>query len=128
MSKTVNPVVWVEIPVANMERARLFYEAVFGWKLTVIDMGVRQMAMLSSEMDSHGSGGALVKERHFVPSYAGSLVYFSVNDIPRTLAGVVLHGGKELIPKTSIGEYGFCAYFEDSEGNRIGLHTPQFAP
>ncbi|SHJ30736.1 VOC family protein [Propionispora hippei] len=123
MSETVNPVVWVEIPVANMERARLFYEAVFGWRLTVIDMGPRQMAMLPSEMGFPGCSGALVKEQHFVPSYAGSLVYFSVNDIPGILAGVVLHGGKELIPKTSIGEYGFCAYFEDSEGNRIGLHT-----
>ena len=68
-------------------------------------------------------GGALVKEETFVPSYAGSLVYFSVIDIAETLEKVVANKGKMLVPKTAIGEYGFCAYFEDSEGNRIGLHT-----
>ncbi|MBP2664009.1 MAG: Glyoxalase-like domain containing protein, partial [Firmicutes bacterium] len=70
-----------------------------------------------------GVGGALVKEEHFVPSYAGTIVYFSVSDITGVLNRIVANKGKELIPKTSIGEYGFCAYFEDSEGNRIGLHT-----
>lgn len=39
MSEAVNPVVWVEIPVVNMERAKLFYEAVFGWKLTLSTWG-----------------------------------------------------------------------------------------
>lgn len=123
MDEKLNPVVWFEIPVIDMVRAKTFYEAVFGQKLTVFDMGPRQMAMFSMEMDAPGIGGALVKEEHFVPSYAGTMVYFSVSDITGTLSKVVANNGKELIPKTSIGEYGFCAYFEDSEGNRIGLHT-----
>ncbi len=119
----INPVVWFEIPVVDMERGRAFYEAVFNQELTVIDMGPRQMAMFLMEMGIPGVSGALVKEEHFVPSYAGTLVYFSVADITDTLNKVVANKGKELIPKTSIGEYGFCAYFEDSEGNRVGLHT-----
>lgn len=119
----INPVVWFEIPVVDMERARAFYEAVFNQELTVIDIGPRQMAMFPMEMGVPGVGGALVKEEHFVPSYAGTLVYFSVADITDTLNKVAVNNGKELIPKTSIGEYGFCAYFEDSEGNRVGLHT-----
>jgi len=79
--------------------------------------------MFPMEMGIPGVGGALVKEETFVPSYAGSLVYFSVIDIVGTLEKVVANKGKVLVPKTPIGEYGFCAYFEDSEGNRIGLHT-----
>jgi predicted enzyme related to lactoylglutathione lyase len=39
------------------------------------------------------------------------------------LAKVVKNGGKALMPKTSIGEWGFIANFEDSEGNRIALHS-----
>ncbi len=31
--------------------------------------------------------------------------------------------GKVLLPKTSIGEYGFVANFEDSEGNKVSLHS-----
>ncbi|AIF50776.1 VOC family protein [Pelosinus sp. UFO1] len=123
MDNEINPVIWFEIPVVDMGRGKAFYEAVFDRKLTVIDMGPRQMAMFPMEMGVPGIGGALVKEEHFVPSYAGTMVYFSVADIAGTLNKVVANKGKELIPKTSIGEYGFCAYFEDSEGNRIGLHT-----
>lgn len=123
MVDKINPVVWFEIPVVDMERGKAFYEAVFGQKLAVVDMGLRQMAMFSMEMGVPGIGGALVKEETFVPSYAGSMIYFSVSDITGTLDKVVVNNGKILIPKTPIGEYGFCAYFEDSEGNRIGLHT-----
>lgn len=123
MDNEINPVIWFEIPVVDMERGKAFYEAVFDRKLTVVDMGPRQMAMFPMEMGVPGIGGALVKEEHFVPSYAGATVYFSVADIAGILNKVVANKGKELIPKTSIGEYGFCAYFEDSEGNRIGLHT-----
>lgn len=123
MDEKINPVIWFEIPVVDMARGKAFYEAVFDRKLTVVDMGPRQMAMFPMEMGVPGVGGALVMEEHFVPSYAGTMVYFSVADITGTLNKVVANKGKELIPKTSIGEYGFCAYFEDSEGNRIGLHT-----
>lgn len=123
MAEKVNPVIWFEIPVADMDRAKSFYEAVFGCKLALVDMTPRQMAMFSMEMGIPGIGGALVKEETFVPSYHGTLVYFSVSDIPAALDKVVANGGKLLLPKTSIGEYGYCAYFEDCEGNRIGLHT-----
>ena len=123
MAEKINPVIWFEIPVEDMARGKAFYEAVFGQKLAVIEMGPRQMAMFSMEMGIPGVGGALVKEETFVPSYAGSLVYFSVIDIDGALEKVVANKGKTLVPKTSIGEYGFSAYFEDSEGNRIGLHT-----
>lgn len=125
MVDKINPVVWFEIPVVDMERGKTFYEAVFGQTLAVVDMGPRQMAMFTMELGVPGVGGALVKEETFVPSYAGTMVYFSVADIPGTLDKIVANNGKILIPKTSIGEYGFCAYFEDSEGNRIGLHTMQ---
>lgn len=123
MEIRLNPVVWFEIPVVDMERGRAFYESVFDRKLTIVDMGSRQMAMFPMEMGIPGVGGALVQEEHFVPSYAGTIVYFSVTDITNILNKVVANKGKKLIPKTSIGEYGYCAYFEDSEGNRIGLHT-----
>ena len=32
-------------------------------------------------------------------------------------------GGKTLMPKMGIGAYGFIAHFEDSEGNRVALHS-----
>jgi hypothetical protein len=32
-------------------------------------------------------------------------------------------GGKIIRPKISIGDYGFIALAEDSEGNMIGMHS-----
>ncbi len=32
------------------------------------------------------------------------------------------NGGKTLMPRTSIGDHGFIAHFEDTEGNRVALH------
>jgi len=46
-----------------------------------------------------------------------------VTDIEGTLAKVNANGGKLLMPKTSIGEYGHIAHFQDCEGNRVALHA-----
>ncbi len=45
------------------------------------------------------------------------------HDIEAVQAKVAANGGRTLTPKTDIGEYGFYAYFEDSEGNRVGVHS-----
>lgn len=123
MSETTNSVVWFEIPVMDMASGRAFYEAVFDLDLTVIEMGTMQMAMFPMKQDVDGASGALVKGKDVVPSHAGTHVYFSVNDIESTLAKVNANGGKTLVQKTDIEQYGFFAHFEDSEGNLIGLHS-----
>lgn len=125
MAEKLNPVIWFEIPVIDMTRAKAFYEAVFDQELTIVGMPPRQMAMFTMEMDVPGIAGALVKEEGFEPSYTGTLVYFAVADIDGTLDKIVANKGKLLLPKTDIGEYGFYALFEDTEENRIGLHTMQ---
>ena len=47
----------------------------------------------------------------------------SRREIEAVLARVEANGGRTLTPKTDIGEYGFYACFEDSEGNRVGVHS-----
>lgn len=56
------------------------------------------------------------------PSHDGSLVYLNVDKIDLTLEAINSTGGKTLMPKMSIGEHGFIAHFEDTEGNRVALH------
>ena len=46
-----------------------------------------------------------------------------MTDIEGTLAKVNANGGQTLMPKTSIGEYGYIAHFQDCEGNRVALHA-----
>ena len=117
-----NPVSWFEIPVTDLERAKSFYETVFGTTLVNQEMGPMKMAWFHKDLESYGSTGALIAAEGRTPSHAGTLVYLSVEDIEAALQRVDGAGGKSLQPKTSIGEYGWVAMFEDSEGNRVALH------
>ena len=119
----MNPVNWFEIPVNDLARATAFYEAVFQLTLTRTEMGNVTYASFPMEQGAAGSAGALVMTDDNTPSKSGTLVYLHVNDIESTLARVLENGGRILMAKTSIGKHGFMAHFEDSEGNRVALHS-----
>lgn len=123
MSAEFNPVGWFEIPVTDMTRAKTFYEHVFGLKLELSNLGPLQMAFFPMKPDQYGSAGSLVKHESYAPSHSGTMVYFTVHDIDAALKRATERGGKVLGQKKSIGEYGFVGHFEDSEGNRIAVHT-----
>ena len=123
MSDAKNPVNWFEIPVTDLPRAVRFYEAILGVSLQTMDMGPAQMAMFPMVQGGPNAGGALVKTDGYTPSQAGTVIYFSVDDIEGTLAKIGGAGGSTLVPKMSIGEHGFFAQFTDSEGNRVALHS-----
>ena len=123
MAENMNPVNWFEIPVTDMKRAVKFYETVFGYAFSLNDMGTFQMAWSPMGESLPGSTCSLVKGEAYTPSHAGSLVYFSVEDIDGTLTKAASSGGRILGKKMSIGEYGFVAHIEDSEGNRVALHS-----
>ena len=123
MSDQTNPGNWFEIPVHDLERAKQFYETVFGFQLSLNEMGPMKMAWFPMTQEGSGAAGTLMKSEGYTPSHAGTLVYFSVTDIEGTLAKVNANGGKTLKPKTGIGEHGYIAHFQDCEGNRVGLHS-----
>ena len=121
--RRANPVIWFEIPVLEMDRARKFYRDVLGFDLEARTFGPLLMAFFPMERDKAGAGGALVKADGYIPAPTGTRMYFSVGDIEPTLEKVVQAGGKVVREKTSIGEYGFVADFLDTEGNLISLHS-----
>jgi hypothetical protein len=123
MPREMNPVNWFEIPVTDMERAIKFYESALGIKLSRNEMGPLKMAWFPRTDGAMGATGSLVKADGYIPSHAGTLVYITVADMNGTLAKIKASGGKTLLPRMAIGEYGFIAHFEDSEGNRVALHS-----
>ena len=123
MSDQTNPVNWFEIPVNDLERAKQFYETVFGFQLSLNEMGPMKMAWFPMTQGGPGATGTLIQSEGYAPSHAGTLVYFSVPDIEGALDKVNANGGKLLMPKTSIGEHGHIAHFQDCEGNRVALHS-----
>ena len=114
---------WFEIPVKDLDRAVRFYEKAFDVKLSTEEMAGLKMAMFPFKQGAPGAAGSLVQGASYEPSHAGSVVYFTVEDIPEALRRITANGGKTLMPKTGIGEYGSIAQFEDTEGNRLALHS-----
>jgi predicted enzyme related to lactoylglutathione lyase len=74
-----------------------------------------------------GASGSLVLSDEFhKPSKDGVLAYFTAHsgDLSIELSRVDGAGGKVLVPKTLItDDIGYMAVIEDSEGNRISLHS-----
>ncbi len=118
-----NPVCWFEIYVQDMERAKAFYEAVFGVQLVKLENPGLDMWAFPMRADGYGASGTLVRMPGFSSGANSVLVYFSCADCAVEAEKAVRAGGKLLKEKTSIGQYGFMALIVDPEGNRIGLHT-----
>ena len=119
----INLANWFEIPVKDLDRAIKFYEKVFDVKLSPEEVGGMKMAMFPFTQNTPGAAGSLIKGESYEPSHAGTVVYFSVEDIPETLRRINANGGKTVMPKTAIGQYGFIAQYEDTEGNRLAIHS-----
>ncbi len=117
-----NTVVWFEIPVADINRAQKFYGQVFDVKFTLMENGPAQFAMFPFQPGD--ASGSLAKTPDRKPSQEGPVVYLNGgDDLSGPLAKVSSAGGKILQDKTSIGEHGFIGFFQDTEGNRIGIHS-----
>jgi predicted enzyme related to lactoylglutathione lyase len=119
-----NPVVWFEIAAADLERAKKFYSEVFQLEMQYVDMPDSPMYMMGSSAEGiAGASGALVKSADNIPSTSGTIVYFYCDDVAVEASRVEAAGGTLIVPKTSLGEFGFMAMFIDTEGNKVGMHS-----
>lgn len=123
MKKTV---VWFEIYVNNMERATKFYETVLDTKLELLsdpsDQGLKMMSF-PGNMETYGTGGALVKMEGMEAGGNSTIVYFGSEDCAIEESRVASAGGNIMKPKMSIGKYGFISLCFDTEGNIFGIHS-----
>jgi predicted enzyme related to lactoylglutathione lyase len=121
----MNPIGWIEIPVADMDRAIRCYNTLFGWDLKAVDIGPLVMAWFPAAPGAGGAGGSLVKQDSYIPSQEGPLVYFSCTDVQEQVDRFAAAGCRVIKPKSMISEeHGYMAAAVDSEGNRIGFHSP----
>lgn len=119
-----NPVVWFEIAAADLERAKKFYSDVFQKEMQYVDMPDSPMYMMGSSAEGiSGASGALVKSADNIPSTSGTIVYFYCDDVAVEASRVEAAGGTLIVPKTSLGEFGFMVMFIDTEGNKVGMHS-----
>jgi predicted enzyme related to lactoylglutathione lyase len=115
-----NRAVWFDIPVADLDRAVTFYQAVLG-----VDISRETVEGLDLGILDHneGNGGCLLVNKAEIAA-GGVLVYLNVNGgIRDAVAKVRPNGGSVIQDTHSIGPHGFRAVVLDSEGNRIALHS-----
>lgn len=118
-----NPVIWFEIYVQDMDRAKTFYESVFQTKLARIDGPEMDMWGFTMQMDQVGASGSLVRMEGIRSGGNSTIVYFTCNDCAIEEARAEELGAKIHQKKMSIGEYGYISLLYDTEGNMIGLHS-----
>ncbi len=116
----LNTVTWWELPVTDVERAKAFYTAVFGWTYTSFgdDEGFAGVV----------HDGALVGGLYRAdgPATDGPSIraYVNVADLEVTLAAAAAAGGSVRTPRTEVGgDMGWWAEISDPDGRWLGLCT-----
>lgn len=128
MSVPQHAINWFEIPVSDFDRAKGFYEKIFAYQMPENQMGPARMGFLLHDMENGGRGGAIVHHPDFYsPSANGTLVYLNCEpDLQIVLDRVQAAGGRVTKHKAEVAPgLGFWALIEDSEGNRVALHSMQ---
>lgn len=126
-------IAYFEIPADEIERAKKFYMAVFGWDIRSMPLeGVApgyQAVMTGKPMNVKGpnyemsqlNSGGLTK-RLFPGQPITS--YVQVDDVDKTLELVKKGDGKQHGEKAKIPNIGTIAFITDTEGNILGLWQP----
>jgi predicted enzyme related to lactoylglutathione lyase len=120
----MDKVVHFEIPADNLDRAKNFYQSLFGWQITDIpEMNytiVNTVAVDENNMpkESGAINGGMMKRSH--PGEQPVIV-INVSSVDEYLRKVEKAGGKVVMPKVQVGEMGLYARVTDTEGNMIGL-------
>lgn len=124
-----NRVVHFEIYADDVERAKKFYSDVFGWTYEEWDFnGTKYYGVLTAPMDSKepGINGGLMKRIGPEPVQGQAVIGYActvqVENIDETISKIILSGGTMALPKFSIADLAWQAYYKDTEGNIFGVH------
>jgi uncharacterized protein len=124
----VSKVVHFEIPAEDLDRAKKFYGAVFGWTLqttpmpgggeytSVVTTPVNEQTQIPAEPGA--INGGMMERSATTPA---PVITIDVDAIDVALKNVEAEGGTTVQPRTEIPGMGAFAYFKDSEGNVMGL-------
>jgi predicted enzyme related to lactoylglutathione lyase len=126
MANEMNPVGWFEIYVKDMNRAKSFYEAVLGMRLSKLPQSgdsLDDMWAFPMNQGASGAAGALARMPEAPVGPGGTVVYFVTDDCGKAARRAKESGGQIVKDKFSIGQYGHIALAADPDGNIIGFHS-----
>lgn len=121
----MDKVVHFHLPADNVDRAKKFYQEIFGWE--ILYTGMEKNYHLANTVATDDTGlpqepgainGALYQREKPEES---TLIVINVSSIDEYLKKVQFSGGKVVVPKSPVGDFGLYAEISDTEGNVIGL-------
>ncbi|MGA2971011.1 MAG: VOC family protein [Candidatus Bathyarchaeia archaeon] len=120
----LDSIVHFEIPVDKMDRAQKFYKETFGWSINAIpEMDYTLVGTTATNEQGRPTepgainGGMLVREE----PVKHTVVTINVKSIDDAEKRLQKNGGKMIRKKMPVADMGFAAYFQDTEGNVVGL-------
>ena len=120
----MNKVVHFEIPYDDQSRAQKFYQDVFGWNISKFpDMDYHMATTTPSDEKMKPkepgaiNGGLLPKD----PTGANPVIVIDVPSIDEHIKKIESAGGKTVMPKMEVGNFGLYARVKDTEDNVIGI-------
>ena len=121
----MNKIVHFEIPFDDKEKAMKFYKDIFGWELNdmpemnyVIAHTVKVDEKFMPKESGAINGGMYKRDENSAQSPVLVIDVPSVDDYAKKIEKI---GGKIIRPKHKVGEMGYYAQFEDTEGNVLGI-------
>lgn len=113
-----------EIPATQISRAVAFYQEILNIPIEKMDFPGMKMGLFPYE--NQAITGVIVEGEGNQPTVTGVSIYFNGGDnLQHILDKVEKNGGKIIVPKSlHADESGYFALFLDTEGNKIGLHSP----
>ena len=116
-------ITWFEIPATDFARAVNFYKSILSVDIHETEMMGFKMGFFPS--DDTNVSGTIISGEGCIPSATGCVLYLhGGDDLQVVLDRIEPNGGSIVMPKTQISpEIGFMAFFIDTEGNRMALHS-----
>lgn len=113
--------IWWEIQVTDLEQAKAFYGAVFGWTFKPFGENYDAAFLPDGRMFGGLDAGSAPKES---PAGRHVRVTFHADDLEGTFAKVRANGGTVLQERTEIPDnMGWYGTFADPTGMKLGLST-----
>jgi predicted enzyme related to lactoylglutathione lyase len=119
-----------EIQVDDIERAKTFYAAAFGWSYQdwSAQLGATYWGISTGPSDQLGIDGGLLQRPAPVPGDGhGTNAYvctMAVDDYDETERRILEAGGRVAMPKFALTGMAWQGYYLDTEGNTFGIHQP----
>ncbi|MCI0745902.1 MAG: VOC family protein [Verrucomicrobia subdivision 3 bacterium] len=118
-AQTAASIVWFEIPADDVERAKKFYEALFGWKIEKFPGAAADDYW---HIDTGGGeetpDGGLMRRMHPQQPITNYVIVPSVDE---AAAKVEKLGGKIMKAKTEVPQMGYFVICRDTEKNEFAL-------